>query len=57
MKRFIQGLSLGLLVLVTPPTAEGQTRTQQSDFDVSDGQVDKAAGDRLIVGSKKCVRR
>ena len=55
MKRFIQGLGLGLglVVLVTLPTAEAQTRTQQSDFDVSDGKIDKAAGDRLIVGSKE----
>jgi hypothetical protein len=51
MKRFIQ--RLGLVVLVTLPAAKAQTMTQPSDFDVPDGKIDKAAGDRLIVGSKE----
>ncbi len=51
MTRFILGL--GLVTLVTFPTVEAQTRTQLSDFDVSDGKIEKAAGDRLMVGSKE----
>jgi hypothetical protein len=51
MTRFILGL--GLVALVAFSTVEAQTRTQLSDFDVSDGKIDKAAGDRLMVGSKE----
>jgi len=51
MTRF--NLGLGLVALVACSTAEAQTRTQLSDFDVSDGKIDKAAGDRLMVGSKE----
>src|SRR6202049_1103410 len=51
MIRFILGL--GLFALVTSSAATAQTRTRQSDFDVSDGKIDKANGDRLIVGSKE----
>src|ERR1700676_4295567 len=51
MTRFILGL--GLIALVAISTAKAQTRTQLSDFDVSDGKIEKAAGDRLMVGSKE----
>jgi hypothetical protein len=51
MKQFIAGL--GLVALAALPTAKAQTRTQLSDFDVSDGKIDKAAGNRLIVSSKE----
>jgi len=51
MTRF--NLGLGLVALVACSTAEAQTRTPLSDFDVSDGKIDKAAGDRLMVGSKE----
>jgi hypothetical protein len=51
MIRFI--LRLGLFALVTSSAATAQTRTLQSDFDVSDGKIDNANGDRLIVGSKE----
>jgi hypothetical protein len=46
-------LGLALVVLATLSGAEAQTRTQLSDFDVSDGKIEKAAGDRLMVGSKE----
>jgi len=51
MTRF--NLGLGLVALVACSTAEAQTRTPLSDFDVPDGKIDKAAGDRLMVGSKE----
>ena len=51
MIRFILGL--GMVALATFSTATAQTKAVQSDFDVSDGKIDKAAGDRLIVGSKE----
>jgi hypothetical protein len=51
MTRLILGL--GLVALVAFSTAKAQTRTQLSDFDVSDGKMDRAAGDRLMVGSKE----
>jgi hypothetical protein len=51
MTRFI--LALGLIALATFPSAKAQTRTQLSDFDVSDGKLEKAAGDRLMVASKE----
>ena len=51
MTRFILGL--GLVALATFSTATAQTKAVQSDFEVSDGKIDKAAGDRLIVGSKE----
>src|ERR1700730_1199141 len=51
MIRFILGL--GVFALVTSSAATAQTRTRQSDFDVSDGKIDNANGDRLIVGSKE----
>src|ERR1700730_19176741 len=51
MIRFILGL--GVFALVISSAATAQTRTLQSDFDVSDGKIDKANGDRLIVGSKE----
>jgi hypothetical protein len=45
---------LGLVVaLAIFSTATAQTKTLQSDFDVSDGKIDKTTGDRLIVGSKE----
>src|ERR1700680_3566988 len=51
MKRFMLGL--GLVALVPLSAVKAQTRTQLSDFDVSDGKISEAAGDRLIVGSKE----
>src|SRR5580700_10547263 len=51
MTRFILGL--GLVALVAYSTAKARTRMPLSDFDVSDGKIDKAAGDRLMVGSKE----
>jgi hypothetical protein len=51
MTRFLVGLAI--FALATFSAATAQTRTQLSDFDVSDGKIDKAEGDRLIVGSKE----
>lgn len=51
MKRFALGLSL--LALAVTPLMSAQTRIRQSDFDVSDGKIDKASGDRLSVSSKE----
>jgi hypothetical protein len=51
MTRFILGLAI--FALLTSPAATAQTTTLQSDFDVSDGKIDKATGDRLIVGSRE----
>src|SRR5580700_10936674 len=51
MTRFILGL--GLVALVAYSTAKARTRMPLSDFDVSDGKIDKTAGDRLMVGSKE----
>lgn len=51
MTRFLVGLAV--FALATSLAATAQTKAQQSDFDVSDGKIDKAAGDRLIVGSKE----
>jgi hypothetical protein len=41
---------VGLAVL---PSARGQTKSQLSDFDVSDGKIELAAGNRLMVSSKE----
>ena len=46
-------LGFGLLALATLSSAEAQTRTKLSDFDVSDGKIEKSAGDRLMVRSKE----
>lgn len=51
MTRFVRGL--GLVALVTFSTANAQTRARHGDFKVSDGKIDKAPGDRLIVSSKE----
>jgi hypothetical protein len=51
MTRFIWGF--GLLALVTFSAAGARTKIRHSDFDVSDGEIDKAPGDRLIVNSKE----
>jgi hypothetical protein len=51
MKRF--ALPLCFLALVMVPLTTAQTRIQQSDFEVSDGKIDKAAGGRLSVSSKE----
>src|SRR6202049_3750437 len=51
MKRFMLGL--GLVALVPLSAVKAQTRTQLSDFDVSDGKISEAAGSRLIVDSKE----
>jgi hypothetical protein len=51
MKRFALRLCLLALVMVLLTTA--QTRIRQSDFDVSDGKIDKAPGDRLSVSTKE----
>lgn len=51
MKRFVLGL--GLVVLVTLPTVKAQTKTQLGEFEVSDGKIDKAVGNRFIVDSKE----
>lgn len=51
MTRFILGL--GLIALATPSIAEAQTKARHRDFKVSDGKIDKAPGDRLIVDSKE----
>jgi hypothetical protein len=51
MKRLTLGL--GLLALTTVPLASAQTSARQSDFEVSDGKIDKAAGGRLSVTSKE----
>ncbi|HWZ96144.1 MAG TPA: hypothetical protein VN025_00105 [Candidatus Dormibacteraeota bacterium] len=51
MTRFI--LTLGLIALATFPSAKAQTKTQLGDFDVSDGKIEKAASDRLMVASKE----
>ncbi len=46
-------LLLGLVMFVILPSAEAQTKAQLSDFDVSDGKIEKAAGNRLMVSSKE----
>jgi hypothetical protein len=46
-------LGLGLVALITFSAAKAQTRSQKSDFDVTDGKIDEATGDRLMVGSKE----
>jgi hypothetical protein len=51
MTRF--ALGLGLLALVAFSAAKAQTRARHRDFKVSDGKIDKAPGDRLIVSSKE----
>lgn len=51
MSRFI--VVMGLIAFTTFSRAEAQTKAQLSDFDVSDGKIEKAAGDRLMVGSKE----
>jgi hypothetical protein len=51
MTRFILGLSL--LVITTFSAANAQTKARRHDFQVSDGKIDKAPGDRLIVTSKE----
>jgi hypothetical protein len=51
MARIILGLCL--VALTVSSRAQAQTGTKLSDFDVSDGKIEKAAGDRLIVGSKE----
>jgi|ERR1700694_308052 hypothetical protein len=51
MPRFL--LELGLIALVALPTATVQTKTQLSDFDVSDGKIEETAGNRFMVGSKE----
>jgi hypothetical protein len=51
MKRL--ALVLGLVALTIVPLASAQTSARQSDFEVSDGKIDKAAGGRLSVNSKE----
>jgi hypothetical protein len=51
MPRFL--LELGLIALVTLPIAIAQTKTQLSDFEVSDGKIEETAGNRLMVSSKE----
>jgi hypothetical protein len=51
MTRFILGL--GLVALATFPPAKAQTRARHRDFEVSDGKIDNAPGNRLMVGSKE----
>jgi len=51
MNRF--ALGVGLLAFVTLPLANAQTVARPGDFDVTDGKIDKAAGDRLSVSSKE----
>jgi hypothetical protein len=51
MKRL--ALELGLVALAIVPLAGAQTSARQSDFEVSDGRIDKAAGGRLSVSSKE----
>jgi hypothetical protein len=51
MTRFILGLCLFALTVFS--AANAQTRARHRDFKVSDGKIDKAPGDRLIVGSKE----
>lgn len=51
MKRLALGLGLAALTIV--PLASAQTGVRQSDFEVSDGKIDKAAGGRLSVNSKE----
>jgi hypothetical protein len=46
-------LGLGLVALTIVPLANAQTRIRQSDFDVTDGKIDKAPGDRLSVTTKE----
>lgn len=42
-----------LAALILLPIAKGQEAARPKDFDVSDGKIDKAAGDHLIVFSKE----
>jgi hypothetical protein len=51
MPRFL--LALGLIALITIPIAKAQTKTQLSDFEVSDGKIEETAGNRLMVSSKE----
>src|SRR5271167_4016291 len=51
MSRLI--LRICVVVLVTVPSTKAQSKAQLSDFDVSDGKIEVAAGNRLMVGSKE----
>lgn len=51
MNRF--AFVLGFVAFVTLPLAKAQTKARLSDFEVTDGKVEKAAGDRLSVSSKE----
>ena len=51
MQRLLFSLSIAVLVLSRIATA--QTGAQPTDFDVSDGKLEKSAGDRLMVSSKE----
>jgi hypothetical protein len=51
VKRFVVGLMV--CALLTFSNAHAQDRARKSDFDVSDGEIHKAPGDRLMVRSKE----
>jgi hypothetical protein len=51
MRRII--LRACLIALMAVPAAKAQNKAQLSDFDVSDGKIEPAAGNRLMVSSKE----
>lgn len=56
MKRLVAILPASCMVLIalaTFPAAKAQTRAQLSEFDVSDGKIEKAKENRLLVSSKE----
>jgi hypothetical protein len=51
VKPLLLGFYIAALAITRVATA--QTAAQPTDFDISDGKIEKAAGGRLIVGSKE----
>lgn len=51
----MRGIILGIwpLALLMVPAARAQIKAQLSDFDVSDGKIEPAAGKRLMVSSRE----
>jgi hypothetical protein len=46
-------MSVGLLWSAMIATADAQTKVRLGDFEISDGNIEAAAGNRLMVGTKE----